>query len=156
MKKRNLGRKLCTSDQGCEQKDDAFIVTPAACCWHRGGPEGQTPGRLPSGSSACRPAAESTTSNHAVVKDGDSKRSPTLPAARRKQLCAVGHPSHLAVHNIRRPDGAICAELGRAAINEGAVRKNDLVAIPSSDTCTNTGFAALLTTSVSCSHCVQN
>ena len=38
-------------------------------------------------------------------------------------------PPHLAVDHIRRPQRPVGAELGSAAINEGAVAKDDLIAV---------------------------
>ena len=43
--------------------------------------------------------------------------------------------TRLAVHGVGRPQGAVRAQLGGAAIDEGAVGEDDLIAIPRRGAC---------------------
>lgn len=81
----------------------------------------------------------------AETNEDYAKQAPPLPAApptsRLHQHLTTGKGqsrggAHLAVHHIRRADGAICAQLSSAAVDEGPVGKDHLIAVPWGHTCT--------------------
>ena len=71
-------------------------------------------------------------------------------------ICArlIARRRTLAVDNIWRPDGPICAQLRRAAVHEGSICKDDFIGIAWSDACTGTAnvLELLGTASTCCSY----